>query len=332
MKFTFAFLAVCLTLSIESHARGIMMDRAVESLDIETNGYTDNLARRGDDDDDDEFEIPGPMAPDPDSVPDAPGPAPPPMAPPYTEDTVPSARNNYHWTATGQSIKRLPDDLAAMNPNVGDSVKEMEAELKKKNMDSQGPWLFWSGFPDGPALRKSVELVEAKISQKLKWMDTVLPSKAEEMAKWGAVHNGNYQWHYWAIKSQALAKVASGDIYHIVPDGRPLNKPYRNRKGSNWWSYEIGELTRRDEVKTIRRVFLRTEEGGNIPTEPEEVATLELFMGDSDDGFDDENFGMNLIWESGQEPMGWPGDVMAPPTQPFQTFDPINLIAESEEE
>ncbi|KAF2475234.1 uncharacterized protein BDR25DRAFT_350632 [Lindgomyces ingoldianus] len=68
---------------------------------------------------------------------------------------------------------------------------------------------------------------------------------------------GGKETSFWAISSKAYAQIVKGDVWVVLPKGASVNKPYLDvdpNKGSNWWSYEVPELTRSSQVDRVIRI------------------------------------------------------------------------------
>lgn len=103
------------------------------------------------------------------------------------------------------------------------------------------------------------------------------------------------EWKFWAYFSQAFAREVKGNIFVVLPRGRPLNKPYANGDGSNFWSLELPELSRSSVVQRITR--LDKDGSGNIVSGSSHVI-------------------WNAPWKNIYDPYGVIGDPNVKPTQP----------------
>ncbi|KAH7397369.1 hypothetical protein BKA66DRAFT_437933 [Pyrenochaeta sp. MPI-SDFR-AT-0127] len=212
----------------------------------------------------------------------------------------PSIKNNNNQPATLDEGTFVPGPVLRID--VDARRKEFEEIMGGVNPDNV-PWFFYSGvgfdrqedYKNSLAvfsgLAKSREKKE--IEKAMAYMGNVVKIEPQdrygpEFAKYRG--GGRAEKYFWAANSKAYAQAVRGHIYVTIPGGRPINQPYAN-KGSNWWSYEVPELTRNPNVESIT-VF---------PTR-ERIAM-------SFDEWEDVKVGEGVrIWTRGDEPIGYPGD------------------------
>lgn len=99
-----------------------------------------------------------------------------------------------------------------------------------KDLELEGPWLFYSGFDDR---RKDSEIISEKLAKRL-GLKNREGEGAEYMDGEDAVHNiddvrikdyedtppENY---YWGVYSRAYAQAVTGKIYVAIPKGKGIN-------------------------------------------------------------------------------------------------------------
>jgi hypothetical protein len=147
------------------------------------------------------------------------------------------------------------DAATAGNPdpitlNVDDLRKQLRANMDTLGASDDSDWVFWSGFydenlmnnwvKDNPCTRKSKTFILGDILTKNMETDYLKPFQDAGKA-----------WKFWAYISQAYAREVKGNAYVILPVDRPLDKPYANGKGSNFWSLELPELSRSGSINKI---------------------------------------------------------------------------------
>ena len=182
-----------------------------------------------------------------------------------------------------------------------DSIKtRMGNVLNEKRMENSGNWVFWSGFDRTPAFDEWTKNVQGKMLADT-WRDE--PQKQAEMGPYQAAGE---TWKFWSYNSKAFGQFVKGDVYVAVPSGRPLNKPYANGKGSNFWTFELPELVRRPgEVGQIRLVQVLMNEDGTPSPKMQD--------------FDNSRAIWSAKWSTdwaGPDEYNTPGDPDIPPTQP----------------
>lgn len=129
--------------------------------------------------------------------------------------------------------------------------------------------------------------------------------KPQKQAEMGPYQAAGETWKFWSY-SKTFGRVVKGDVYVAIPRGRPLNKPYANGKGSNFWTFELPELVRRPgEVGHIRLVQVDMNEDGTPNPE----------MQDFDDSREIWSAKWSTDW-AGPDKYNTPRNPDVPPTQP----------------
>ena len=124
----------------------------------------------------------------------------------------------------------------------------------KSNLGGDNDWVFWSGFEDQEWIVKFCDKNPYTKVGKTKYIGDVLsPDMVTKYQK--PFQQAGKGWKFWSYMSQAFSREVSGNIFVVIPEGRPLNKPYADGKGSNFWSMELPELSRSDGVSKITRIY-----------------------------------------------------------------------------
>ena len=266
-----------------------------------------------------------PAAPNPDAQPANPAanPNPVPGAPagnnpgqPNAVQYPPSARNNRNQPAT--SANDIFDPEAAYVPviNVAARVNEFRGTITRDRLSGK-PWMFYSGLDrsENPLFKKALEV---KIDETdMPFMGSVLPVEKPGDAYYldnmkykasGFTRNEEY---YWAVNSKAYAQAVEGKIYAVIKSGTSVNQPYPG-KGSNWWTFELPELTRNARVDSITVVPINRDERRPLD-EPEYTRYV---LGEE-----------KVIWRRGDEPIGFPADELHGIERPGVSWETLPDVA-----
>jgi hypothetical protein len=209
-----------------------------------------------------------------------------------SKEGPPSVKNNYLQPSTeGERVATdRPIDVKARKESLETSIQNLQGRENE-------PWLFYSGMDIGD-VRSLKPYVDTKIGQKTRYIADLIderrPPYNEEIGRFRAA---NEEWYFWAANSKAFAQAVEGRVHAILPLDAPINQPYGD-KGSNWWSFELPELTRNDKVDSIS------------------VSSADLW----DLNFDEAIGEAKIIWQRGDAPLGYPGDERrhyARPTEPW---------------
>jgi hypothetical protein len=209
-----------------------------------------------------------------------------------SKEGPPSVKNNYLQPST--EGERVATDRPM---NVPARKEFFETSIKNLKNREKGPWLFYSGMRIEDA-ESHKPYMEMKIGHEMGYIGDLLkqrlPPFNEEYDRFTAA---NAQWYFWAANSKAFAQAIEGKVHAILPLDTPINQPYGD-KGSNWWSFELPELTRNDKVDSISVYFV-----DDMHTDFIEA------LGEA-----------KVIWQRGDAPLGYPGDERrhyARPTEPW---------------
>ena len=190
------------------------------------------------------------------------------------------------------------DAAAAENPDPFKlNVDDLRKDLRKSIVDQQIPpdadWVFWSGFSDEKFMSNWVDTNTITRKKKTYILGDVLTDnmKTKYLKPFEAAGKA---WKFWAYISQAYAREVKGNVYVILPAGRPLNKPYANGQGSNFWSMELLELSRSGSINKITKL---SKNGGTIVPNSDHNIWLKN-------------------WASNYEPYGTVGNPDVEPAQP----------------
>jgi hypothetical protein len=214
---------------------------------------------------------------------------------------APSVRNNHNQPAASSDNPFIPSNAPVAVINVAARRNEFQATITNLNLNNK-PWFFYSGFVD----RKRAPQFQLGLEHKLglgngmSSMNDVLPLVQD--VKPGQTSYMTEYWdyekkqefhgagdYYWAANSKAYGQAIAGDMYAVIPSGRSVNQPYPN-KGSNWWTYELPELTRNPNVNSI-----------TVAPMAEDMNFMSV---DVDKAL---YFGPPIqIWRQGDEPIGFP--------------------------
>ncbi|KAI1972247.1 hypothetical protein LOZ53_004985 [Ophidiomyces ophidiicola] len=195
--------------------------------------------------------------------------APPPVEKPPTPPVRPPSPSRPNSPGKNNIPKTNPNapPVAAPEPQVpkidiGQMKDQMLFWLARNGQNPKNPWIFWSGFNDGVTVRNFANTFKP---MKPNWIRDVLESP-ELMASKKAYADAGQEWRWWSHASKSVAQIAAENaekIYVILPKGRPLEKPYADGKYSNFWEYEIAELTRPGDNKIKRIMRVDKEDLGN---------------------------------------------------------------------
>jgi hypothetical protein len=180
---------------------------------------------------------------------------------------------------------------------------EFQATINAGNLNRR-PWFLYSGIEDRNIHLEYLRSLKVKLGLEdgMSSMDDVLPLDTNQETPQAVKYKAEYQDYnskkytgaedyYWAANSKAYGQAIAGDIYVAIPGGKTVNQPYPN-KGSNWWTYELPELTRNPNVRSIK-VSPVVYEDGTTYMEAEEYI----------------HYGSEVeIWRQGDDPIGFPAD------------------------
>lgn len=238
------------------------------------------------------------------------------------ETFPPSVRNNNNKPAVVEDDTYQPP----LNHRIDVNARKQEFEniIRDKNLQNR-PWFFYSGIGYEEQL-KYKDAVHYKLgftdgdkdtnkeNDPVVYMGNIIDLKPGSSSTFGyAKYEGNTraEKYFWAANSKAYSQAVRGNIYVTIPGGRAVNQPYSN-KGSNWWSYELPELTRNPHVTSITV----------MPTK--EITALSLRESD------DVVFGpTEVIWRQGDDPIGYPADEQKEVKLPEEPWKPLAEIADT---
>lgn len=199
-------------------------------------------------------------------------------SPSAAHDGPPLVRNNYLQSATEGEPIRTDRPI-----NIAERRSKFEAGIQELKDSKKGTWFFYSGFEFSEVNTWKGE-VQIKLGHEVGYLRDLVktegPPYMEEFQRFTA---GNSQWYFWAANSKAFAQAVQGKVYAVVPDGTAINQPYSDH-GSNWWSYELPELTRNEKVESVSVFFADPMDAGDA-------------LGEA-----------KVIWQRGDTPLGSPGD------------------------
>jgi hypothetical protein len=226
----------------------------------------------------------------------------------------PSARNNQNRPASTQADGvTLPFEAsrAGLTPiNVNTRKTEFQTTITNNNLNGR-PWFYFSGIErdDHEAYKASLDIhLKLPAGQKLVYMGDVCNSKkggAYYQEAQGFKKSEMAESYYWAANSKALGQASGGHVYTVIPGGQHVNQPYPQPwKASNWWTYELPELTRNPNVDSIT-VVPTDKSDLHMSLDPREYIT----------------FGSSVeIWRRGDEPIGFEADERYEPTRPGEPW------------
>jgi hypothetical protein len=147
-------------------------------------------------------------------------------------------------------------------------VNVLRAKIREQKLKfaSDTDWIFWSGFQDQEWIEAFIKNNPyTKMGDKTKYLGDVLSNDMVKEFRQPMIDAGK-DWKFWSYFSKAYAQEVGGDVYLIIPQSRPLNKPYADGKGSNFWSFELPDLTRNGDVNKITRIYKGND--GNLAGQP----------------------------------------------------------------
>jgi hypothetical protein len=210
---------------------------------------------------------------------------------PATREGPPSSKNNYLQSSTeGEPIvTNRPIDIGARKARFQADIQNLQGVQK-------GPWFFYSGFKLDEVDTWKGE-VQIKLNTKIGYIRNLVdirgPPYMEEFQRFSSDNN---QWYFWAANSKAFSQAIEGKVYAVIPHDTSINQPYENQ-GSNWWSYELPELTRNDKVDSISVYYADPMDMGDA-------------LGEA-----------KVIWQRGDAPIGFPGDERRHYTRPTEPWN-----------
>jgi hypothetical protein len=180
------------------------------------------------------------------------------------------------------------------------NIQARAAEFRQEMQQNwqNRPWFFFSGI-DARSARKWQEALNKRLNRPgnqgagsiQDFVNIQDLNNQRYVPEYTVYKQEGFDDYFWAANSKAFAQAVQGRIYVVIPGERAINQPY-DEQGSNWWSYEVPELTRNPNVQDI--VLLRTDERVNIGVNTDEDYT-----------FDGPN---QIIWQRGDDPFGFPAD------------------------
>ncbi|KAH7079654.1 hypothetical protein FB567DRAFT_533066 [Paraphoma chrysanthemicola] len=215
-------------------------------------------------------------------------------------------RTNNNQPATGGTRLDPPRPL-----DVQQRKATFDAAIIANNLQSK-PWFFYSGFNFDDIEKWKVPVdkkVNEKTGQKPAFMRDLVDTEKSpgDRTEYSVYRDAGIDWYYWAVNSKAFAQAVRGDIFVIIPADRAVNQPY-DGQGSNWWSFELPELTRNPNVNSI--TVIHGDDRINMDTDPDAKQTYEI------------TGPLETIWRRNDPPMGTPGDEHYQYTRPQWPFEP----------
>lgn len=270
-----------------------------------------------------------PAASDPDAQPTNPNPPPNPNPAPNVpaannpgqQNAVQypsSARNNRNQPATSANHVFDPDTATPAVPvvNVAARSNDFRGTIAQKGLTGK-PWMFYSGLDDRSESYIFKKTLEVKTGQTdIPYMENLLPLRNpqdryfQEYNTYRSAGERHVE-YFFAANSKAYAQAVDGDIYALIKSGTSVNQPYPG-KGSNWWTFEVPELTRNARVNSITVVPINRDD--RLPL-GEDYERFEL--GDE-----------KVIWRRGDEPIGFPADELhgiERPGEPWETLPDVEI-------
>jgi hypothetical protein len=258
-----------------------------------------------------------PAAPDPNAQPANPNPAP--NAPaannpgqPNAVQYPPSARNNHNQPATSANDPFNPQASTVAVIHVATRANEFRGTITQKGLAGR-PWCFYSGLNRGD-IDDFREALGRKIGEaNMPAMGSVLPIDVGQRYYTDyTIYKGDVpsEKYFWAANSKAYAQAVEGKIYAVIEAGRSVNQPYPD-KGSNWWTFEVPELTRNTRVDSITVISMKKDTSVVQYIDPPEA----FYMGAE-----------RVIWRRGDEPIGFPADELHQlerPGEPWETLPDV---------
>jgi hypothetical protein len=225
----------------------------------------------------------------------------------------PSTRNNHNQPAANANDVAKPKDaphLAVID--VDERSKEFQSTIINKRL-AGGPWYLYTGSGyEHKARMLYKDALEHKlglgVNRKMPYMNDLLPitgdGKYRQEYDIYRIHaDARNEKYYWGANSKAYGKAIDGDVYCVIPEGQSVNQPYLDR-GSNWWTYELPELTRNPKVNSITVVPFNVDTG-SVYIEPREAV----------------HFGEEIrIWTRNDEPIGYPASEYHMYTRPEEPW------------
>ncbi|KAH7413617.1 hypothetical protein DE146DRAFT_638192 [Phaeosphaeria sp. MPI-PUGE-AT-0046c] len=200
-------------------------------------------------------------------------------------------RTNDNSPATGSQKATPLRDI-----NIQTRADEFRHEIQQHWQNR--PWFFFSGIDADSAphwqqaLNNRMNLPEKEGTGSIQdFVNVRNPEIARYVPEYQAYKAEGFDDYFWAANSKAFAQAVQGRIYVVIPGERAINQPY-DAKGSNWWSFEVPELTRNPNVQDI--VLLRTDDRVNMNEIPDDDFTF--------------NGPNQIIWQRGDNPLGFPAD------------------------
>ncbi|KAI4945664.1 hypothetical protein J4E91_008007 [Alternaria rosae] len=207
-----------------------------------------------------------------------------------------------------------PNVPAANNPAA--RLNDFRGTIAQKGLTGK-PWMFYSGLDDRSESYIFKETLEVKTGQTdIPYMENLLPLRNpqdryfQEYDTYKSAGERHVE-YYFAANSKAYAQAVDGDIYALIKSGTSVNQPYPG-KGSNWWTFEVPELTRNARVNSITVVPVNRDD--RLPL-GEDYERFEL--GDE-----------KVIWRRGDEPIGFPADELhgiERPSEPWETLPDVEI-------
>ncbi|KAI4700833.1 hypothetical protein J4E81_003797 [Alternaria sp. BMP 2799] len=259
-----------------------------------------------------------PAAPDSNAPPANPNPAP--NAPaannpgqPNAVQYPPSARNNRNQPAASANDPFDPEDASVPVINVATRANQFRQTITQDGLTGQ-PWFFYSGLDR----KKKDSIYKRNLEDRLQLghgtmpsMNNVLPNAGggEYAIEYNAFQTLSSLDYYWAANSKAYAQAVEGRVYVVLPSGHGVNQPYPD-KGSNWWTFEVPDLTRNARVDSITVVPVK-EDTSNVYMEPAEA----YHLGEE-----------NVIWRRGDEPIGFPASELHQLQRPDELWETVQDV------
>jgi len=232
----------------------------------------------------------------------------------------PSARNNHNQPATSANNPFNPAAASVPVINVAARTTQFRQTITQDGLTGQ-PWFFYSGFDR----QKKDYTYKQNLEDRLQLGHGQMPSMDSVLSIRGSGANAiEYQAYqvrpgvdparenyYWAVNSKAYAQAVEGRIYVVLPSGRGMNQPYSD-KGSNWWTFEVPELTRNPRVDSITVM-------------PVKEDTSTLYIEEADAFHLGEE---TIIWRRGDDPIGFPANELDPlqrPNEPWETVQDVYI-------
>jgi hypothetical protein len=215
---------------------------------------------------------------------------------PQQPPTRASVRNNNNQPATQGERANPSRDI-----NIQERRDEFRSEIQQNYQNR--PWFFFSGVSadDASKWKNAVDLKlrlpdDRKTGFIQDFVTTTNPHNQRYVQEYNTYNAEGFGSYFWAANSKAFAQAVEGKVYALIPGDRAINQPY-DGQGSNWWSYELPELTRNPNIEsiTVIRADVRIDLD-NVSQRPKTDVPLE---------FDGPN---ELVWTRGDEPIGFPGD------------------------